>query len=280
MATTLSVKSALPLLEVDSITVQRGGVPVVRNVSLSVQQGEFVGIVGPNGGGKSTLLQSILGLLACHQGTVRTMGHAPLSSPVRGRVAWVSQAAANLPSNVRLTVRELVRLGLSNHRTWFRPFTRHLQEVDHAIELVGLTEVADRDVSHLSGGQRQRAVIARALATKAEVLLLDEPLVGMDRASRNSLLRLLDGFCHDEGKTIVMVSHDLAAIRQSAHRIIYLEQTVRFDGPSSEFPSLEALAELRGIEDVHDGHHHDHGEAHCNHDHGPASVLVATLEAE
>ena len=143
-----------------------------------------------------------------------------------------------------------------------------------------MTEVADRDVSHLSGGQRQRAVIARALVTRAEVLLLDEPLVGMDRASRNSLLRLLDGFCHDEGKTIVMVSHDTAAIRQSAHRIIYLEQTVRFDGPSSEFPSLEALAELRGIEDVHDGHHHDHGEAHCNHDHGPASVSVGTLEVE
>ena len=84
--------------------------------------------------------------------------------------------------------------------------------------------------------------------------LLDEPLVGIDRESRNSLLRLLDQLCHEEGKTILMVSHDLTAIRKTAHRMIFLEESIRFDGPTSSFPDLEKLADLRGIHDPHEDH--------------------------
>ena len=113
------------------------------------------------------------------------------------------------------------------------------------------------DIARLSGGQRQRAVIARALASEAEFILLDEPLVGIDREARNSLLKLLDGLCHHQGKTILMVSHDLAAIRQTAHRMIFLEETIRFDGDTEKFPDLVELADLRGIGPVH-GHAHHH----------------------
>ena len=125
--------------------------------------------------------------------------------------------------------------------------------------MVGLKDVEHTDVARLSGGQRQRAVIARALASEAELIILDEPLVGIDRKARSSLLKLLDDLCHDAGKTILMVSHDLAAIRQTAHRMIYLEESIKFDGITSEFPDLTEIAELRGINPVHDessGHHH------------------------
>ena len=118
--------------------------------------------------------------------------------------------------------------------------------------MVGLEDVANIDVGRLSGGQRQRAVIARALASEAEFILLDEPLVGIDRDSRNSLLKLLDRLCHEQGKTILMVSHDLTAMRQTAHRMIFLEETIRFDGPTENFPDLDKLADLRGIEPVHE----------------------------
>ena len=101
-------------------------------------------------------------------------------------------------------------------------------------------------------------MIARALATEADFILLDEPLVGIDRDSRNSLLKLLDRLCHEQGKTILMVSHDIAAIRQTAHRMIFLEEKIRFDGTTENFPDLEKLADLRGIEAVHDDQHtHD-----------------------
>ena len=83
--------------------------------------------------------------------------------------------------------------------------------------------------------------------------MLDEPLVGMDRGARNSLLKLLDQLCHNEGKTILMVSHDLTAIRQTSHRMIFLEEKIRFDGPTDLFPDLETLADLRGITPAHDG---------------------------
>ena len=122
--------------------------------------------------------------------------------------------------------------------------------------MVDLNDVEHTDVGRLSGGQRQRAVIARALASEADFIILDEPLVGIDRESRGSLLKLLDDLCHNAGKTILMVSHDLAAIRQTAHRMIYLEETIKFDGETSKFPELTRLAELRGIEPVHDELHH------------------------
>ena len=242
-----------PLLLIEDVSVRRNKTDVIRDVNLKIYPGEFVGIVGPNGGGKSTLIQTILGVLKHHSGGILLSGHEPLSQGVFGKVAWVSQAAANLPKNVRLTVRELVSLGVLNHKNWWNRFllNRVSSKVEDAIEMVGLSHLAHRDVNQLSGGERQRAVIARALASEAELLLLDEPLVGMDRASRSSLLKLLDRFCHEQNKTIVMISHDIGAMLQTAHRLVYLEETIWFDGPPANFPSLEELALMRGIEDVH-----------------------------
>ena len=242
-----------PLLFVKDVSVRRNKADVIKDVNLKIYPGEFVGIVGPNGGGKSTLIQTILGVLKHHSGGILLSGHEPLSQGVFGKVAWVSQAAANLPKNVRLTVRELVSLGVLNHKNWWNWFlpNRASLKIEDAIEMVGLSHLAHRDVNQLSGGERQRAVIARALASEADLLLLDEPLVGMDRASRSSLLKLLDSFCHEQNKTIVMISHDIGAMLQTAHRLVYLEETIWFDGPPANFPSLEELALMRGIEDVH-----------------------------
>ena len=246
-----------PLLLVEDVSVRRNKTDVIKDVNLKIYPGEFVGIVGPNGGGKSTLIQTILGVLKHHSGGILLSGHEPLSQGVYGKVAWVSQAAANLPKNVRLTVRELVSLGVLNHKNWLNHWlnwflpNRVSPKIEEAIEMVGLSHLAHRDVNQLSGGERQRAVIARALASEADLLLLDEPLVGMDRASRSSLLKLLDRFCHEQNKTIVMISHDIGAMLQTAHRLVYLEETIWFDGPPANFPSLEELALMRGIEDVH-----------------------------
>ena len=252
----------VPILQVENLTISRSGKIVIKDINLTIDKGEFVGLVGPNGSGKSTLLLGILGILKAQRGSVGIYGHAPLSRNLHGKVGWVSQAAANLPRDIRITVRELVQLGTLNSKNmffWNDPDRR--ERVNRAIKMVDLEDVQNVDVGRLSGGQRQRAVIARALASEAEFILLDEPLVGIDRDARNSLLKLLDGLCHDEGKTILMVSHDLTAIRQTAHRMIFLEEKIRFDGLTENFPDLEKLADLRGIEPVHDedhAHHHIH----------------------
>ena len=247
-----------PILEVGGLSVVRSGKLVIQDIDLTILKGEFVGIVGPNGSGKTTLLLSILGILNADSGQIKIYGSKPMSKNLDGKISWVSQAASNLPSDLRLTVRELVELGTLNRSNMFSR-RRDKQQVDQAIEMVGLKDVENTDIGRLSGGQRQRAVIGRASASKAEFILLDEPLVGIDRESRSSLLKLLDDLCHDADKTILMVSHDLAAIRQTAHRMIYLEETIKFDGDTSIFPDLTELAELRGIKPVHDevhGHHH------------------------
>ena len=241
------------VLEVKDLSVTRSGKLVLEDINLKIKSGEFVGLVGPNGSGKSTLMLSILGILKAQKGSVRIYGSPPMSRSQIGKIGWVSQAAANLKKEIRITVEELVKLGTLNAKNmFFRSRKERYSSVETAIKMVGMEEYKHTEISKLSGGQKQRAVIARALASNADFILLDEPLVGIDRNARNSLLKLLDNLCHYEGKTILMVSHDLAAIRQTAHRMIFLEQEIWYDGSSEDFPDLNELANLRGIQHVHE----------------------------
>jgi len=242
-----------PALEVTDLTVIRSGKVILEEISLEINTGEFVGIVGPNGSGKSTLALSVLGFLKAQNGTIRILDQKPLSKNLNGKIGWVPQAASNLPTDLKITVEELVMLGTVNSKNmFFWPNAERKSRVKTAIEKVGLEPYSKTDISKLSGGQKQRAVIAKAIASEAEFIIFDEPLVGIDKETRNSLLKLLDNLCHDEGKTILMISHDITAMRQTAHRIIYLEDGIRYDGPSSSFPEFSLLAAIRGIVQVHD----------------------------
>ncbi len=235
------------ILQVSGLSVNRSGVEVITDINLSVNCGEFVGIVGPNGGGKTTLILTILGILKPHSGKVS------LSKAVSRKVGWVPQAATSLPRNMKITVKEFIQLGTLDSATWFLPFTNKTdqQNVSKIIETVGLKDYANTRITNLSGGQRQRAAIGKALASRADLLLMDEPMVGVDLKSRNSIMKLLDGLCHDQNKTIVMISHDLASMKRTVHRMVYLEQQIRYDGSTDDFPELSVLADLRGIEETH-----------------------------
>lgn len=240
------------MLEATNLYVKRSGKLVLEDVNLRINKGEFVGIVGPNGGGKSTFLLTVLGLLQPASGSVSVFGHNPQTVNFNGNVGWVSQSAASIPTKIRMTVKELISLGtLSTSDLFSFRRRRNDEAVERAMELVGLTELADMDIARLSGGQRQRAVIGRALASNAELLIFDEPLVNVDRSSRNGILKLLDDLCHNENKTLLMVSHDLTAIRQSAHRVIYLDGQIQYDGKPSKIPDLSGLAGLVGLQHVH-----------------------------
>ena len=144
--------SSDPILEVENVTVRRNKTDVIRDVNLVIHPGEFVGVVGPNGGGKSTLMQTVLGILRPVSGRIKLAGGPPNSRQAFGKMAWVSQAAAHIPKNIRLTVRELVSLGLLNHNNWFIPGRSTSAQTDKAIAMVGLSHLADRDVNNLSGG--------------------------------------------------------------------------------------------------------------------------------
>ena len=247
MTTNLMLVCGEEILQVSGLSVNRSGVEVISDINLSVNCGEFVGIVGPNGAGKTTLILTILGILKPRK------GHVSLSKAISGKVGWVPQAATSLPKNMKITVREFIQLGTLDSATWFLPFgTKYdKQNVSKIIETVGLTDYAETRIANLSGGQRQRAAIGKALASKADLLLMDEPMVGVDLESRNSIMRLLDNLCHTQNKTIVMISHDLACMKRTVHRMVYLEQQIRYDGSTNDFPELSVLADLRGIEETH-----------------------------
>ena len=224
------------LLVVENLSVSRSKRVVLDDVSLTIKSGEFVGLVGPNGGGKTTLLLTILGILKPNPGYVELYGTSNPPNSMLRKLGWVSQHASNIPKNVKLTVRELVQLGTLNSGNMFWRYNADQNaRVDRAIRQADLEDVQNRNIHNLSGGQRQRAVIARVLASEAEFILLDEPLVGVDRNSRNSLLKFLDRLCHESQKTILMVSHDIAAIQQTSHRMVYLEERIRYDGASIVF---------------------------------------------
>lgn len=240
------------ILAIDKLAVFRSGVKVIDDISLTISCGEFVGIVGPNGAGKTTLLLTILGILKPKTGAIKIYEKPPTDKSIIGKVGWVPQTASKLPTNVHMTVKEFIQLGTLSRKSWFQIRKQEREKVDKIIEIVGLTDYRDKKITHLSGGQRQRAAIGKALASDADLILMDEPMVGVDRESRNSIMKLLDGLCHNENKTIVMISHDLSSIKRTVHRMIYLEETIRYDGPTETFPDLSKLAELRGIEPTHD----------------------------
>ena len=211
-----------------------GGPPVVEHVTLAVRPGEFVALVGPNGSGKSTLLRVLLGLRRPTSGRVELFGHDPARLPDRWRVGYVPQRS-HLGADLPATVEEVVRTGRLARRGWWRRATGADRDaVDHALDSVALAHVRSRPLRDLSGGQQQRVLIAKALAGEAPLMVLDEPVAGVDAESqrlfRDSLVHLVDH--HDAA--VLLVSHELGAVADDLDRVVVLKRTVLFDGPPAE----------------------------------------------
>jgi zinc transport system ATP-binding protein len=213
------------------------GPEVLRDVDLAIEPHEFVGIAGPNGGGKTTLLKLILGLERPRRGTVRLLGEVPDRLSRRSRIAYLAQRA-QLGIEAPATVQEVVTAG----RTIARGPFRRLGAADRAIvgdsiERVGLASLATRPLARLSGGQQQRAFIAKALASEPEILLLDEPTAGVDVEAQASLAELLERLHRELRATILYVSHEFGAVEAYVDRLVLVSGTIVFDGPPSELPA-------------------------------------------
>ena len=205
------------------------GTPVLRNVDLEVQRGEFVAIAGPNGGGKTTLLRLVLGLERPTAGRVEVLLHRYGYLPQR------AQTGIDAP----LTVRELVGVGRVPRSRLFGPLGQGDREaVRAAIDRVGLKPQADRRLSTLSGGQQQRAFIAKALAGDPELLALDEPTTGVDVEAQEAIAALLVRLRDELGVTILYVSHEFGAVEHFVERIVLIRERVVFDGSPSALPGV------------------------------------------
>jgi zinc transport system ATP-binding protein len=195
------------VIRLENVTFAYNGAPVIESADLTVRAGEFVSVVGPNGGGKTTLLRLVLGQVAPDAGRVRVFGRAPRAA--RRRIGYVPQHARFDPV-FPATVLDVVLMGrVERFRPW--PFDRAERAVAlEALERVEMAELARRTLSELSGGQRQRVLIARALASGPELLLLDEPDAGVDYLQEDRLYRMLEDLAGE--LTVVLVTHDLAVV--------------------------------------------------------------------
>lgn len=193
--------------------------PVIRNVSVDIHAGEFIAVSGPNGAAKTTLLKLMLGLLKPWSGTVRFSAELG-----RSRVAYVPQQASSFNAGFPSKVIELVRSGCYPELGLFRRFRREQHElVEEALKAVGLWELRNRKIGELSGGQKQKACIARAIVQQPDLLVLDEPVTGMDAASRTRFYEWMRQQVKEEGRTVIMVTHGLDEAQDYLDRVIYLE---------------------------------------------------------
>jgi len=208
---------AVPILEVHDLTVSYHHKPVLWNIDLQLDEPSLIAILGPNGAGKSTLLKAMLGLLPIVSGRVDFFGQ-PLSR-VRQRVGYVPQRESvdwEFPVNVR----DVVVMGTYGRLKWYqRPGKAEYALVDECLDQVGLTSLADRQIGRLSGGQQQRTFLARALAQRADLYFMDEPMAGVDAATEQAIFSLLH-ILRKEGKTVVVVHHDLRTVETYFDRVI------------------------------------------------------------
>jgi ABC-type Mn2+/Zn2+ transport system ATPase subunit len=232
-----------PFVRFEGVTLGYGDRPVISDLSFAVGRGDFLGIVGPNGAGKSTILKAMLGLIAPRAG--RVIYEAEVHRGLRfGYVPQRYSLDGIYPLSVRAVV-EMARYASAGLLR--RPGHEDDRVVDHALEAVDIEELAGRQLGQLSGGQRQRALIARALATGANLLVLDEPTDGMDLKSTHAILGLMRRLNRDEGLTVVFVSHQLNEVANYVDRLLVIDEG-RYDwGPVEEVLTAEHLQRIYGI---------------------------------
>lgn len=213
-------------VDIAGVTFSYGEAPVLEGVNLRVAEGEFLGLVGPNAGGKSTLLKLILGLLEPQTGTVRVLGHAP--DQARRLLGYVPQHPG-FPRDFPITVEQVVLMGRLGLGTGWRRWLGGYSEEDRAAARAALTEVqaqnlAVRQIGTLSGGQLQRVLVARALVGEPRLLILDEPTANIDQRMEGEIFDLLRAI--NARMTILVVSHDVAFISAYVGRVACLNRTL------------------------------------------------------
>ncbi len=215
-------------LHVEDLTVSYGETPALWDIDLDIPPGVMCAIVGPNGAGKSTLIKAALGLVRPVAGHVRFLGK-PVAA-MRGRIGYVPQRHS-VDWDFPTTVRDVVEMGLYRSLGWFRrPGPGARARAMAALAEVGMQDYADRQISQLSGGQQQRVFLARALVQDAPILILDEPLAGVDAATEAVIIALLKRL-RDEGRTVIVVHHDLTTVQSYFDWLVMLNVRIIAQGP-------------------------------------------------
>ena len=239
------------VIDIDNVSFNYGVVPVLENVSLKIYQDEFIGIIGPNASGKSTLLKLILGLLEPDKGVISKYNHA--GKDLRNHIGYVPQHSS-FPRDFPVTVGEVVMMGhIASSSRLFRYKNKEIELARQVMQKLEIENIEKRQIGELSGGQLQRVLIARALVCEPEILILDEPTSNVDMRVEEDIFSLLKNY--SEHMTIIVVSHDIAFISGYVDRVACLNRTLVCHNTASISGKM--------IEELYDApvkmiHHHHH----------------------
>jgi zinc transport system ATP-binding protein len=247
------------IIEFNNVSFSYGDQPVLKNVSFSIDKKDFFGIIGPNGGGKTTLIKLLLGLIKPNIGRVKLFGKQAGDSEELHKVGYVSQKATNFDQNFPATVFEVASMGRFAKRGIMKQLTKEdYSVIEKALNDVGMIKLQNKKIGELSGGQQQRVFIARALASEPEILILDEPLTGVDMESQHKFYDLLKYLNKEKKLTIILISHDVGMITKSLTKVVCVNLKVTVHNVSGGINKKDfTCAYPEGFDMV--PHHHDKG---------------------
>jgi zinc transport system ATP-binding protein len=238
----------LKIVEIENLTVQYPDVKALDDVSFSVNKGDFLGIIGPNGAGKSTLFASMLGLNTKYKGTIKFFGQdIRKSNDYLKEIGYVPQKPI-FEKNFPATVNDVVRMGLRKESD--------INKIDEILQQLWIHELSKRRIGELSGGQQQRVFIAKALVNNPKLLILDEPVTGIDQQSIELFYSILRELNSKQKITIIWSSHDLDAVNQLANHVACLNRTLFFHGESDEFFGNDELVKQYSEASMQEHMHH------------------------
>jgi len=236
-------EAGTPLLDVHDLTVAYHRRPVLWDVDWTLVAPALVGVIGPNGAGKSTFIKAILGLVSVASGAVTLFGR-PVDA-VRRRVGYMPQRES-VDWDFPVSVMDVVLLGTYGRLGWFRrPGRAEREWARECLREVGMADLADRQIGQLSGGQQQRTFLARALAQRADVYFMDEPMAGVDAATEHVIFQLLERL-RSEGKAVIAVHHDLRTVRAYFDQVVLLNMRLVAAGPTAGTLTPENLRRAYG----------------------------------
>lgn len=251
-----------PLIELQDVSFQYEYTNVLNNISLEINEGDFLALLGPNGSGKSTMLKLILGLLKPSSGQVKLFGQDASKFNHREWIGYVSQKSNSFNSGFPATVREVVTSGLVKKLGLFKRKSKNEEKlVVEALQSVGMEDFINRNIGELSGGQQQRVFIARALVAEPKLLILDEPTVGIDYENVQSFYNLMAHLNKRHDMTLMLVTHDVDIVSSKISHVACLNKTIHFHGFKDEYMNLskDQLNEWYGYS-VRKIHNHKEGE--------------------
>ena len=255
----MPVKFVSPVFEVKNLFYSANNQSILEEISLTILPGDYCAIIGPNGGGKTTLIRILLGLQKPTSGSLKLFGQDLKQFKRWYKVGYVPQRSAQLDQNFPATVLEVVKMGRIAKQKLFQRYTKEdYAAIENAMLKMDVTKIQNKLIGELSGGQRQRVMIARALASQPEVLILDEPNTGVDVISQQRFYKLLKELNREEKMTIIFITHDIGVIADDIGRLFTVNQTLHTCNNPKEAISCEDMSALYGIDAhlIHNHHHH------------------------